>query len=82
MNHDETMTALATRAAEQLSGTCGTIARLGEQYEDAMNDTTFCNVLDSLVFECEHCNWWLEQSEMAERDDGKWICQECTDEGN
>lgn len=74
------MIALAQQAANRLQGTCGSIAALGEEYEAAENSITFCDELDQLVFCCEQCNWWCEISEMAERDDDAWICQECTDE--
>lgn len=33
------MAALATKAAQELEGTCGTIARLGEEYEAAEDDS-------------------------------------------
>jgi hypothetical protein len=72
--HHEQMTALATRAAERLQGSSETIARLGEEYEAAESDFVFCAVLDSLVFECDCCNNWFEQNEMA----SDWKCEGCT----
>jgi hypothetical protein len=75
------MQALAERAAEQLEGTCKALYELGEEFEGADNSRAFCDRLDALVFECECCNWWHEQSEMGERTDERWICQQCTDDG-
>lgn len=73
------MVALAQSAASQLEGTCNSIIGLGEEYEEAANDQTFCLALDQLVFECQCCNWWFEQSEMADRKDEAWICEKCTE---
>lgn len=76
LNMDE----LARKAADRLQGSSLTLAALGEEYEDAENDDVFCRVLDSLVFCCEQCDWWFEQSEMGERDDDRWICEDCTND--
>ena len=72
---------MAHKAAEQLQGTCKSIPELGEEFEDLEDDSDFCATLDSLVFECERCNWWCEISEMSEKcaDDGGWYCDECED---
>ena len=75
------MISLAEQAANELQGTCKAIYELGEEFEAAADDMDFCNRLDELVFECEVCNWWYEQSEMAEREDLRWICQECNEDG-
>lgn len=70
------MTALAIKAAEKLQGSSGTLVQLGEEYEEAENNSfTFCAVLDDLVFKCTVCNNWFEQSEMSEEHD--WICNSC-----
>lgn len=66
---------MARIAAERLEGSCQGIANLGEEFEALENDAAFCAELDQLVFCCEQCNWWFEQSEMAEGDD--WICESC-----
>lgn len=79
-NYNAHLIALADKAAEQLEGTCKAIYELGSEYEDDSNEQVFCNRFDELVFECQQCNWWFEQSKMAVRDDNEWICQECTDE--
>lgn len=76
-NRETHLIALAEKAAEQLAGTCGTLARLGDEYEEAENEDAFCNRLDELVFECTRCNWWHEQSEMSEHADDEWFCTEC-----
>lgn len=69
--------AMAEEAARRLEGTCDNIANLGEEFEDLENDRTFCAKLDELVFCCEQCNWWFEQSEMAETKNNDWICNDC-----
>jgi C4-type Zn-finger protein len=75
-NYDTHMADLADHAAEQLQGTCQSLASLN--LEDAEDNQTFCNRLDELVFCCEQCGWWCEQSEMANRKDEEWICTDCT----
>lgn len=66
---------MASRAAERLQGTCGSIAALGEEFEALELNSEFCAALDLLVFCCTSCDWWFEQSEMSETED--WVCQEC-----
>lgn len=74
------MRAKAEEAAHDLQGTCRTLRELG--YEDHEDSAAFCERLDELVFCCDTCSWWHEQSEMAHDDpDNAWICQECYDEG-
>ena len=73
------MLALAEEAAEQLQGTCKTIVELRPEFEAAQDDQTFCDRLDEIVFECTVCNWWCEQSEMAEDCGNEWVCQDCAD---
>lgn len=68
---------LARIAADRLNGTCMAIYDLGEEFEEAEIDAEFCAVLDQLVFCCEQCGWWFEQSEMAEG--GEWICEACAE---
>lgn len=79
-NRDPHLIALAEQAAERLEGTCQAIYNLGPEFEDAANEQAFCNRLDELVFECQTCNWWFEQSQMADRKDKEWICEECTED--
>ena len=68
--------------AEELRGTCKILTFVLEQNDmDGMdNDSAFCSQLDAIVFLCECCEWWHEQSEMGDRNDDRWICQECTNE--
>lgn len=40
-------------------------------------DSAFCAEIDSRIFCCEDCNWWMEISEMAENEQGRWICEDC-----
>lgn len=68
---------MAIKAAEQLQGSSKSIAELGEEYEALELNTEFCNKLDELVFCCECCDNWFNQSEMSENED--WICEECAE---
>lgn len=70
--------------AEELRGSCQSLTLVLERndMDGADNDSAFCAQLDALVFCCEACEWWCEQSEMGDRKDDRWICQECTDEEN
>jgi hypothetical protein len=70
--------------AEELRGTSQTLCLVLEHndMDGADNDPAFCASLDALVFCCEQCEWWCEQSEMGARDDERWICEECTAEEN
>lgn len=79
-NYNPYLIALAEKAASELQGTCKAIYELGEEFEAAANEQVFCNRLDELVFECQECNWWFEQSEVANRKDKDWICEDCSDE--
>lgn len=79
-NYNQYLIGLAEKAAKELQGTCKAIYDLGQEFEDASNEQAFCNRLDELIFECQKCNWWFEQSEMANRKDDDWICIECTDD--
>lgn len=68
---------MARQAAERLQGSSLSIHDLGPEFEALMDDSAFCAELDQLVFECDECNNWFEQSEMAEN--GDWICESCGD---
>lgn len=70
-----TPTEMAIKAAERLQGSCQGIANLGEEFEALETNSEFCATLDELVFCCNCCNWWFEQSEMSENED--WICEDC-----
>jgi hypothetical protein len=73
---DQELRELAEKAAARLSGSCESLASLGEEYEDAEMKSAFCNRLDELVFCCERCNWWCEISEISDKHE-EWICDEC-----
>ena len=45
--------------------------------EEAEQDTDFLEALDELVFCCTGCDWWFEQSEMAEDCGDDWVCEDC-----
>jgi len=68
--------------ADELRGSCQMLSSVLERHDmdGADNDSDFCARLDALVFCCEICDWWHEQSEMGERDDDRWICEQCTAE--
>lgn len=73
---------IAVIVADELRGTCNSLLQVLEQHdaEEMELNSEFCDALDSHVFECQRCNWWFEQSEMADRKDGEWICEDCTDD--
>jgi len=73
---------IATEVAEELQGSCKFLSTaLEERGAEGMdNNAEFCARLDELVFCCIRCDWWCEQSEMAENPADEWICQECFDE--
>lgn len=70
---------IAEKIAHTLRGTCSSVGAELEAIdrEELEMDGEFCARLDSLVFCCVRCDWWHEQSEMAERDDDEWICEDC-----
>lgn len=40
-------------------------------------DITTCQELDTIIFQCEGCGWWMEQSEMTDNPEKDWNCREC-----
>lgn len=42
-----------------------------------------CKVLDSMAFECSHCNQWYAVADRTEDSAGQWCCTDCerTDQG-
>ena len=74
------MVALAERAADELLGTCRTLAELGPEFEAAQNYQAFCERLDELVFECTVCNWWCGHDEHSEGEADAFVCVECGEE--
>lgn len=65
-----------TSYIESLSGTCKAIEG-DEEYEHLLEDENFCALLDSLIFNCEYCNWWCEMSDMGADGQQHGICREC-----
>lgn len=60
--------------AERLEGTCNSLNdELNSTFGDEDLSTDAALYLDSLVMECEQCNWWCEPSEL--NDDQ--ICADC-----
>lgn len=76
------MTKTVAEIAEELRGSCDSLQNVFERHdmEGMDDDAQFCAELDSLVFCCEQCNWWHEQSEMADDVRGDWICEDCARE--
>lgn len=64
----------AEQASEQLLGTCKSLHEVCTEGEQ--DDPEFCKQLDDLCLECEHCNWWVEPSEIVD-DDG--CCRDCAE---
>jgi hypothetical protein len=57
--------------ADRLVGTCyHGVDEIAELTKDE------CYQLDDLVFMCGECEWWFEQSECVNTDEG-WFCREC-----
>jgi hypothetical protein len=84
MEHEmKTWPKTAEEIAHELQGTCMSLGSVLERHEmeGAEDDLDFCHALDALVFECEKCGWWFEQSEMAQNQDD-WICEDCHDEAD
>lgn len=69
----------AEQIADEIRGTCEGLHNVLERHEmeGAENDQSFCDKLDSLVFECRECNWWCEISEMSDNPDHDWTCTDC-----
>lgn len=69
------------RLAYRLQGSCQSLDEAAE-FECGISEDEMtvddCHALDALVFCCERCGWWCEQSEMAEGDE--WICDDCSNE--
>lgn len=67
---------MADEAASRLQGTGQSIANLGDEFEALELNNEFCTRLDDLVFCCNICDNWYEQSEMSENQD--WVCEGCS----
>ena len=63
----------------ELQGSCKSLLEVLEfhECEHLELDSDFLAELDSRIFCCELCNWWMEISEMAEDAQDRWICEEC-----
>lgn len=48
-------------------------------YEVAELSQEECEELDSVVFECQGCNWWFHQRDNATKDEAEWLCRQCAD---
>lgn len=59
---------------EFLVGTCKTIYDAEYELDLDSNEKGITDIIDDHIFECECCGWWLEMSEMSEKD---WICYDC-----
>lgn len=66
----------AIEIAEILRGTSQTLMDYLESVgkERFESVPAFCEQLDAVVFKCETCSWWHEQSERVEDD---WVCIDC-----
>ncbi len=79
MTVDEEVAEIANRVAEEVRGTADSVyqtLKAMDLPEELQDNEIFCNVLDSLVFCCESCDWWCEQWEMSELTDA-WVCTDC-----
>ena len=77
-----TPTPCAETIAHDLMGTCDSLQAALErrEWDGADNDSSFCDGLDSLAFECLRCGWWFPICEMSEREDADWCCADCGDD--
>jgi uncharacterized Fe-S radical SAM superfamily protein PflX len=79
-----TLQADTEKIAQELIGTAEgiqhVIARLGlaEKY-DSETDLD-CELFDSIVFNCESCNWWCGADEQNDGPGGMWVCDDCADD--
>lgn len=60
--------------AERLMGYGDADHEVGELSQDE------CLELDSIVFECQGCNWWFHQRDNATKDASEWLCKECAEQ--
>jgi hypothetical protein len=67
----------AQEVAGQLLGTPHNLTYAASAAE--MSDKTFCQELDSLVFECIGCGWWCDVEELHDTDEGQ-KCNDCVGE--
>jgi len=58
-----------------LQGSCEIIE--GGEYEHLLDNQEFCDLLDSLIFCCEVCDWWCE---VSEKSGDRPVCLDCEDE--
>ena len=60
--------------ADKLIGTPG-----GNGIEDIIESLSLeeCEQLDSIAFECTHCNWWFSTSERQTDMLDQFVCSEC-----
>lgn len=72
------MEARAHAAAEELIGTCKGLHEVCPNGED--DDSTFCETLDSLAYECEGCGWWHEAGDGQHDTGGGFNCDDCHEE--
>lgn len=81
MQHTDAALDAARKVAEVLQGTTLiTIEQALVQIEAnpaLETDQTFCGELDQLVFECNECGWWCELSEMSNRPEYDYVCDDC-----
>lgn len=67
----------AQEVAAQLLNTAHNLPYFATAVE--MSDKTFCQELDTLVFECFECGWWCSIDELHDTDEGQ-KCDDCTGE--
>ena len=69
------MSKLAQQVADRLRGSCESLTNTLENMDaqGADDNAEFCAALDSLVFQCDCCEWWCDISEMV----GDRQCSDC-----
>ena len=71
------MTQRAQEVAAELMGTPHNITWAASNAE--IQDKTFCQELDTLVFECMGCGWWCDVEELHDTAEGD-MCDDCVGE--
>lgn len=68
---------------DYLEGTCETLDKvifdtLGIEEEHIENDSEFYELLDSQIYNCPCCGWWVEAgASQYSENEGEEVCENC-----
>lgn len=68
-----TSIAVIEKVADELQGQCVLSLEDVIERDQLIFDTSDYAYLDTLIFQCECCDWWCEINEMV----GDQICEDC-----